>query len=402
MTAVLAPMFVSVLIGATAVPEATTYAIAKLRYPADRVVRVASGILLLYGGLTGVALALSAPWLLRRSPEMVPLLRQVCWAVPFMMIATMVRYAANGQRRFRLAHLERVLTPVSRLVVIVMLALIGSLTVTTAVGANIATTVLSSLVLLIPLLRYAEMSSAEPNLALQQGSMAQQLVKYGFLGWAGVLGHVVNYRLDQALLAIWVAPAQIGYYAVAFSAAQIPFMAMSALRPLLFAEASYRSDLDLVARASRCTTVVVVAVATIGILVTPPVLVTLFGDDFRPAVPLAQILLLGVVPFACEQVLAAGLLSVGKPAHRSAGQLVGAFLTVLGLAVLVPSWGVVGAAVTTLIAYSVNFGVTLVLFIRECNVPLRDVLVPTRTDLEWMQKRLARVRQARRGNAREG
>lgn len=377
--AVMAPVFVAMWIASMAVPDAATYVIARLRAPPLRTARTASALMVVYGLIAAAVLYAAAPIILRESPEVVALFRIVVWTLPAMMIASILERTAQGARRYRLSNLSRVVSAVGRLLLLVVLAVTAHLTVSSAVWTQIATvTVLPITVLLVPLVRGA--AGAEHR---QPTRLMRRLAVFGFLGWGGMFSQLVNYRLDQALLPAFVDSEQIGYYVVAASLTQVPIMIMTVLKNVLLAETSHRNDLLLVARVSRLMIFCTALSAAVGVAAAPALITVLFGREFAPSIALSQIILVGTVPFVGDQMLAAGLLSAGRPGRRSTGQIVAAIITVVGLFVLLPRIGILGAALTSLTAYTVNFLVTLALYSREVRVPARQSLLVSREDIAW-------------------
>ncbi len=389
--AVMAPVFVLSFVANMGLPEATTYGIARLRLRATTVLAAVSRLSLVYGAVAAGLLYLVAPHLLNsQTRSVLPLLHSVALVLPLIMVVVVLRYAVNGMRRFRNASTERVLSSLLRLGFFALLAGFGMLDLRTAVVAQVLATLLGGLYLLSVVLR-----SAPPQDRLEAApprELTRTLAGYGLRGWGGVFGNLVNWRLDQLVLVALVAPVQLGYYAVAVHFAELPSTMMNQLRNVLFAESAHRGDLRLVARFVRTAFALVLGSVLVGVLLAPVVVRTLFGTPFLPAVPMAQVLLLGSVPFCVEQLLAAGLLASGKPGRRSAGQVTAAVITVVGLVVLAPRVGAIGAAWTSLTAYTLNCTIALVMFRRVSGLPLREILLPRPSDLVWLTRRLRAVR----------
>jgi O-antigen/teichoic acid export membrane protein len=391
MAAVLAPIFIAKAVASTALPSAATYAVAKLRHPPRAVGVRAAALALAYGTVAAAVLWLLAPVLLAQSPEGVGLLRTATLALPILMVALALQGVAIGERRYDLANAERVVAAVGRLVVLAALAVAGALTIGTAVWTNVSTTAAAALILLPAVVR-----ATAPSPPIDTGrSLTRELAVYGALGWGGILATLVNYRFDQAILAMFVDASQIGYYAVAVSLTQLP-ATLASTRTVFFAEASHRRDLALVARATAAMIGVSLVVLIIGVPLAGPAIELLFGADFRPAVPLARVLLVGGVPYVAEQILAVGLLSAGRPGRQSLGQATAAVLTIVGLVILLPRMGVMGAAVTSVVAYSTSFLVSAALFRRESGIPLREIMLPRVGDARWLVGRARAIVRRRR------
>lgn len=388
--AVMAPIFVTMSIASMAVPDGTAYAIARGRVPTRRATWWGSMLVAAYGTAAAVGLYFAAPTMLRASPDVIGLLRAAVWTLPAIMIANLLERAAHGARRYRQVNISRVTSALSRFVVLVALAVAARLTVSAAVWVQIVAIGLVPLVVLGRML----VTRVPTSGAVGHSRLVRDIATFGVVGWGGVFSQMVNYRLDQALLPAFVSSDQIGFYVIAASFVQIPIIVAQALRSALMSETSHRNDQHLVARVSRIMIACTAVSALTAALAAQPLVILLFGEDFAPAVPLAQLMFAGTVAFVGEQMLAAGLLAAGRPGRRSAGQVIAAIITVLGLILLLPRIGVTGAAVTTVTAYAVNFLVTLGIYSREVGISPRQSLVVTRHDLQWV-RRLVRERSSR-------
>lgn len=400
MAAVLAPMFVSMFVAAFAIPEAATYVTAKLGVPLRRATWTGSQILLVCGLIAATALYIAAPALLRGTPEAVGMLRQAVPCLPLLMYTLLQRFSMSGVGRYGAVAVERTTAAVSRLVLLVVLAGMGILTAASAVWINIGTTLLAGLVLLVPLLRTPP--DTRPAASAPSGRVLRhQMLVYGVRGWGGVVANLVNWRLDQAILPALTGATNLGFYAVAVGLAELPSSLIGATKSVVFTEASARGNMQIAARAARVILAVSIAVDGVLVLAAPTLVQLLFGSRFQPSAPLSQLLLLGNIPFTAEVILAAGLLAAGRPGLRSIGQIVAAALTLVGLIILVPMWGVTGAAVTSLVAYFISFIMTLIFFSRVSHVPVRDCVFIKGADLRWASGLVTKkLRRGRAGSRR--
>jgi len=388
MASVVAPVFVLIALASMSLPEAGAYAVAKLRENPRRVLRSAGRLTLTYGVVAAVLVWVVAPEFLRNAPHLVPLLRAVVLLLPVCMWQLLVRGVLVGMREYGVVAVERVLTPVLRLVTFVVLLLSGTLTVTSAVWAHMLCSTAGGMFLAVALLRRRVVDSGVPP----QAHLTRHLASYGLRGWGAVVGNLVVWRLDQVVMVALVTPAQLGYYVVAASFAEISGMVVNSVRNVLFTESAHRDDRELIARAGRLMVVMVAGAAAVGVLLAEPVMMLLFGADFGPSVRLAQVLVLASIPFCVDQVIAAGIYAEGHPGKRSISQVTSAAVTVGLLLLLAPRMGAMGAAVATLSAYCVACLISLVTYRRITGLPVRRMLVLERADVHWVREKVGKVK----------
>ena len=80
----------------------------------------------------------------------------------------------------------------------------------------------------------------------------------------------------------------------------------------------------------------------------------LFGAEFADATGVGRVLLVAGIVFALNRVLESLLQAVGRPLESSIGEGVALAVTAAGLTLLLPTLGIMGAGVTSLLAYSAS------------------------------------------------
>lgn len=378
LAAVLNPIALSTYVLNFGVPEALTYVVAKGRSSTGIGNRLALMLGTIIGTLCAGGLIALTPVLLRKYPDQHQLFILLSLLLPLEMGVGMLRYVAQARGRYELMTRERWFSVLSRLVLITAAALAGTLTVATAAWFTHGTAVLATL-LLVPILFARESRKARQRET--QTELTRFVLRYGLLTWVGTVGGVLVMRLDQVLLTPLAGPKELGYYAVAVSVAEVPLLALLAVRDVIFATSTDREDSTIVARATRATILLSVPLCLLGILFAPLLLPPIFGAGFGPSVRMAQVLFLATLPNGIATIMSAGLLASGRPGLASRAQLAAAAVTVVALFLLVPPLGAIGAAYASLIAYLVSALLVSLALVRVSGLKPRDFLVPRRADL---------------------
>ena len=165
----------------------------------------------------------------------------------------------------------------------------------------------------------------------------------------------LTYRLDQVLLVALVPAADLGLYAVAVMVALVTNPLTSGLTVALFGhlrdETSETRALARFHRSLKLTFLLSSAVALALAVFAPLLLRLVFGSLFTPATTPLRLLLPGAVAFDVLGVITTKLFSEGRPGEASWAAFVGALMTIGGLVVLAPRYGIEGAAVVTSVAW---------------------------------------------------
>jgi O-antigen/teichoic acid export membrane protein len=252
--------------------------------------------------------------------------------------------AGAGWNRWRSAPL--VLPAVG----VIVLALIGHLTLQTALAAYFIGGS-APMLLLVSRLACSDGSSARPSWAV-----FKQLLPFAAQSAVVTAANAVSVRVDQVALTAMVPSRQLGLYAVAVTASSVSGPLTSGLSLALF---GHHRDDHAGGRTSRrfrrtaaltfllsCLTAGAVALAA------PFVIPLAFGSAFQGAVTPVWILLPGQVATDVLGVLTTGLYAEGRPKEAMRAALLGGSITIAGLALLVPRFGISGAAWTTTLSFT--------------------------------------------------
>jgi len=200
---------------------------------------------------------------------------------------------------------------------------------------------------------------------------------FGIKGHIGRIANMLNWRLDMMILSTLASVEVVGYYAVATKVAEA-FRPLSAsltfvLRPLIaslpMSEARARGVL-LYQRAFAINIGLVLVMAVVG----GPLIIHLFGPEFAPAVPAFQILLVGLAAHGADGVLNGYNVGIGRPEFNTYTALVGLVITVVGDVTLIPVYSLIGAAVTSSVAYSLKTAALTGLFLVTSGVTLPQLV----------------------------
>ncbi|MEA2703023.1 MAG: hypothetical protein QOD63_968 [Actinomycetota bacterium] len=182
----------------------------------------------------------------------------------------------------------------------------------------------------------------------------RRLVRTGLPGIALDVGGVLTFKIDRYLIAAFLAPAAVGIYSVAATASELLRMPVLALsQPIFYRLASGSARISDFRHTRRLCLAATAALVVVMFLAAPVAVETLFGPDYAGAVTPLRILLLaefGITAFYLDaSSLAAGLHKVGAAGGAA---VVGLVFVAVGDLILIPSYGIAGAAWASVVAYS--------------------------------------------------
>jgi O-antigen/teichoic acid export membrane protein len=225
----------------------------------------------------------------------------------------------------------------------------------------------------------------QPNEIRYKGKIAHQLIGYGVRSHVTNMSSLMNLRLDQLVISLFLAPTQLGLYVVAVtitSAAPLIGNSIAAVAlPTIAARRKPEKQIPAVARYIRLTVVLSIAVTVPLLVLAPQVLDIFFGRQFGSVADVARILMVGAFFLGVSWTLRAVLMALGRPLDAGKAELLALGVTVPGLAAFLPLLGLKGAAIVSVLAYSVSAAWSARRAARLVDVSPWAILIPTRTPL---------------------
>jgi len=204
-----------------------------------------------------------------------------------------------------------------------------------------------------------------------------KILDFGVRTHATSLANYFNQRIDQLILSLILPPKQLGYYAVAVTLSTAVTVFSIAAGIVTFSHGSSQDREMAISTISRSfrASLAWLLLACIALYVLSPLLIDrVFGSAFDSSILACRILLPGALMIGMNQVLYNGSSALGRPGLPSIAEGVSMVITTVGLYLLVPRYGFVGAAIVSSAAYTVSFVVMLILARQFLGLPFGSLL----------------------------
>jgi O-antigen/teichoic acid export membrane protein len=361
-------------------PQANIYLIGRKKYSLPSVLGNALAVAFLAGGLAVLALWLFKDAVLstalRGLPEAyyLPLLL----LVPLLLVDGVLLSILRARQRFGLFNLRRLASTAFLLVGFggALLVLRGSLSL--LVWVYLGATLLMALLSLVLVRREAPL-----RLEYTPG-LASASLRFGMKSYLQNLAGALTYRLDVFLLAFFLSPEQVAYYAIATAVAEVAWHIPDTVGVVLFPRLSntpVEQIHAITARVLRNTLaallLVIAAMAGVSWFLVP----FIYGAAYTASVLPLLILLPGILVMGIYKVIGRNYSSQ----DRQQVTILAAFLALglnLGLnLILIPLWGVTGAALASTFGYSAAGLVMLAVFRRDTGFGWSELLLPRLSEI---------------------
>lgn len=331
-------------------------------------------------GLVAVSLAdLTVSHLIgHRSPEVMLLARFYQINIPAALCLDLMRGLLEGTRRFGWAGIARVVFFAIQALGFATLWLTGNFTVATGSFTLILAQTIAMLVALTAVWRQFK-PRWEPSWDEFKSSL-----RYALRDYPGGIANFTTLRLDQLMLGATASSAAIGLYVVAVRLSEMTTLAADALAGALMPEVAAtraRDKADALLNRTFRLTLYMHALMLVPLWLAAPFIVRLlFGASFVPATPSFRWLLVAAAVWGSGSILISGLKGLGYPGLSTVARFAAALVTIVALLLLLPGLSIVGAAIASLIGYSVMLVVALVALIKRRQWHLAECFRPRLCD----------------------
>ncbi len=226
-------------------------------------------------------------------------------------------------------------------------------------------------------------------------SLAKRLFTYGFQSYLGNLLAFFNSRSDVFLLNFFQGAGAVGIYSVAVGLAERLWIISQTASTVLFPRVSSSTDPKWQKRftplITRTVLVLVLPVALIIGIFAKPLIVVLYSTKFIDAVLPLQILLFGIVSFSLSRVLAHDIAGRGYPLLNSYTSAISLVVNISLNLLLIPRWGMAGAACAAAASYTSLLISKLVIYQRLSGNSWKEVLLSKKEDWALYAKTLKAI-----------
>ena len=195
------------------------------------------------------------------------------------------------------------------------------------------------------------------------------LIQFAFLAFMTNLIQFLSYKMDIWFVNYFHGKQLTGIYALGVSLAQMLWLLPSAIQSVLYAFISTHTDRQLIIQRTIKTTrqiaVYAVSAGITGYLLSIYLVPILFGEEFRESVQCIGFLLIGIVPFCLSMAVSGYFVGTGRVRINLYSAILGFIVCMAADLLLIPSYGILGAAIASSISYLSTVTFLLVKFHKE-------------------------------------
>ncbi len=230
-----------------------------------------------------------------------------------------------------------------------------------------------------------------PNPLRADLRFAKKILPFGFVTMLTTLMLTLNYRLDVIMMGWFgVADAQIGYYTLGVSLSEYGWLISDAFREVLFSRTAKDDAVGEITMSLKINLYLTLLVIVGIVLFGKPAILVVGGSKYMPAYGVTVILLVGVLSMSYFKIIGTLLLAQGRKGTYL-GMLTGSVaVNVAANCIAIPAMGKEGAAIASVLSYTVAGALFLIYFMRSYSVRAADVFLLRKSEVQRIVKKFKR------------
>ena len=223
------------------------------------------------------------------------------------------------------------------------------------------------------------------------------LFSFGIKVHIGNLMYFFKSRVDVFIINLFLNPIAVGFYSISYGMAEILWMlsqsAANILSPKITSMNSDYKKKEFTPIISRNILFLTIIFAILLFFFSKWLIILLYSENYYNSILPLQILLIGIVSISLERILTADIIARGKPMLTTYIVIITVFINIMLNMVLIPKFGINGAAFASTISYTLNLFMTLFVYIKISGNSVMNIIFVKRSDLKLYLRILRLIKQ---------
>ncbi len=278
-------------------------------------------------------------------------------AFPLALLQSLLSSFFQGLQNFKKYNTASLISPITTLFLSLVLVGIlnqGMIGALTAFIGGPFSGLLVTIILLWPYIKKDKMMSRNKS-----SNYFKECIGYGWKAHLSNILTVVNYRADIFLVNFFVNPTATGVYVIAVNIAEGLWIISKSINMVILPRLSElnkdeKKRQHLTPLIARWVLFISAVGAIIMAFLAPPFIQLVYGIDYSDAIDALLWLLPGILIGSMARVLANDIAARGRPELNLYISILVVFTNVIANIILIPKFGIKGAAIATTLAYTLD------------------------------------------------
>ena len=205
-------------------------------------------------------------------------------------------------------------------------------------------------------------------------AFVKKILAYSWLPMLTSALITVNYSVDVFFLKHMGVAEQLSIYTTAAGIINYVWLIPDAFKEVLVSKVARTNDVRPVNKALQMSVLCVLAICIGFIFLGKQFIQILYGADFLPSYGITLILIIGCFSMVFYKIIGVLMLAEGKRVFYFAALFASAVLNIIGNALMIPKYGMYGAAWVSVASYTMCGIVFLLYYMKTKNVKAMDLI----------------------------
>lgn len=317
------------------------------------------------GTLVGICIFIMSPIIansLFHTPDLEMMIKLTAFSCPFIGIQKAVIGALNGLRRMKLYAYINIIQNIFIVLITIILVLVMDLGVIGSVVGFVGPTIIMGIICIFIMRNYWISPNINDNFKLFYSINSFSF----YIGLGSAVGFIIT-QIDSILIGYYLNTTEVGIYAIAILFVQTLTLLPSAVQRVtapatakMFGKGEIANLKILLYSTLKKSIIVTIICSMLIIIFSPYIISFLFTDEYLEAYIPLLILIIGYSFGASFGSIGATLSSIGKVRIALYIGVVCGIADIFLNTILIPSFGMNGAALATTITMGLNFSLTII------------------------------------------
>lgn len=255
------------------------------------------------------------------------------------------------------------------------------------IAAVISSLILSTLIgLIYGASNFKYVKLKKPSLNMQ---LIKDLLSYGLKLYVGGVISQLNSYITNLIVVFYLIPANVAFFNMAQSKGTLINKVPDAMSTILYSKISkidnIQNSADLTAKAFRMAFLMLCFVGLLGMVLIKPTVFLLYGHSYLPMVPIFWIILPGLILSGAATVFNQYFVGIGRANISAKIPFFPLLIQVIVSLIMVPSIGIIGAAISLLISLLSVALIQIFIFLKITSFSLRNNLFLRKEDFQVLK-----------------
>lgn len=213
-------------------------------------------------------------------------------------------------------------------------------------------------------------------------------VKFGYLPMLSFLMITLNYKVDVLMLKASpnISPAELSYYSTGVTIAELAWFIPDVFKEVLFSKTAKENNYKEIAAVIRVSNAVMAAII-LGVIVCGKFVIRIvYGAAFVPSYGVTILLFAGIPAMSWFKIIYTLFNAQGKRKISFAVLSASTVINIVTNLILIPVIGIYGAALASVVSYSVCGVVFVILFARLAEMKVTEFILMRKADIKVLLK----------------